>query len=66
MCGPWKKTFTLAPLALLIVVSSIFKLGVVGKHGKMYVGGYWKGPKIYIFETRGAKKNIRVLKMLII
>jgi len=45
MCSPWKRTFTLAPLAPLIVFSHIFKLGVVGKHGKKDVGGHWKGPK---------------------
>jgi hypothetical protein len=62
MCSPWKKIFTLAPLAPLIMFSPIFKLGVVGKHGKKDVRRYWKGPNFF-FLKQGVPSW--VLKMLI-
>jgi hypothetical protein len=59
-------TFTLAPLAPLIVFSPIFKLGFVGKHYKKDIGGYWKGPKKLFLKQGVPKRTSWVLKMLIL
>ncbi len=64
MCSPWKNTFILAPLAPLIVFSPIFKLGVVGKHGKKDIERYWKGPILFFLKQGVPKRTSWVLKML--